>query len=203
MQTLELDEQQRKTHRIVSNEEEDDDEVGDGEEKIRFLQEQLNRSKLKRDLLEREALEFLIGIDREILVQYLTSGQFQQIFQKREEKQQHQTISSSASSGNPFHHHHHHHSQRLDSLETSEIDHEFENILQDLLAKLKDDLRNVNKTLDLQQHHQNHHNHHRKQQHQQQYLVEQQASPELILEQQRKALRALRTNDAEPYESFI
>ncbi|UXI18388.1 serine proteinase stubble-like [Sarcoptes scabiei] len=120
-----FDEQQRKTHRIVSNEEEDDDEVGDGEEKIRFLQEQLNRSKLKRDLLEH------------------------------------------------------------------------------LLAKLKDDLRNVNKTLDLQQHHQNHHNHHRKQQHQQQYLVEQQASPELILEQQRKALRALRTNDAEPYESFI
>ncbi|KAH9497050.1 hypothetical protein DERF_013063 [Dermatophagoides farinae] len=90
------------------------------------------RAMVNRSMIEREAIDFVRNIDKEILVQYLSPLEFQKLFNKNNNNRQSTT-----------------------STTTMDFQ-EFQNILSDLLIKLKDDLRNVNKTLD---HHHHHHHH--------------------------------------------
>ncbi|OTF72811.1 hypothetical protein BLA29_006404 [Euroglyphus maynei] len=90
------------------------------------------RAMINRSIIERESIDFVRNIDKEILLQYLSPLELQKLFNNNNN-----------------------YNNNTNNNRQSTIDfQEFQNILSDLLIKLKDDLHNVNKTLD--HHHQQH-----------------------------------------------
>nr|XP_027195445.1 myb-like protein Z [Dermatophagoides pteronyssinus] len=101
------------------------------------------RSMIKRSIIERESIDFLRNIDKQILVQYLSPIELEKLFNNS----QNQNNRSNSIDQN--------HNNNYQSTTTTTIEfQEFQNILLNLLEKLKDDLNNVNKTLDHYHNHQ-------------------------------------------------